>query len=380
MHDSLGNDFLGGTGKKKRQRIFALELNEGSAPVNSFWAAMSSAFSDMACRATTNANETPRASPAKKERSAENKSASALSRQNTKEMVAEDADGSQDKVGVGEHGPAIEASCRGGLKRRRAGPTPTTDGILEARMNDLPDDTSGGATERECYLLLLYYLKGAERKGSTYFPPMFEETTDLDLPAKLRREEARAWLQTGKSVQVTDEQIDRHAAELGIERQLGQHMKVRIRRFSELLLALEKLRVVRFGDGVLANRSLFGFDKIVVLKQEEWMDGIIVASESKYFGSPSSVYEMLKMFGFKCLRCSERATKQVFPAGRKNTNKKADIVLSKTEFRHDPESLRKNIPRYCNSNQAGLGIYTKEQSLAGGNALYALTDTVLARV
>jgi hypothetical protein len=294
-------------------------------------------------------------------------------------MVADDADGIPDKVG--------EASCRGGLKRRRAGPTPTTDGILEARMNDLPDHTSGGATVRECYLLLLYYLKGAERKGSSYFPPMFEETTDLDLPAKLRREEVRAWSRLAAlSVQVTDEQIDRHAAEVGIERQLGQHMKVRIRRFSELLLALEKLAVVRFG-AALPFRSLFGFDKMEVLMQEEWKDAIIVASESKYFGSPSSVYEMLKMFGFKCLRCQERATRQAVvlppPPGltpRKNANKKADIVLSKTEFRHDPETLRKNIPRYCNSNQAGLGIYTKEQSLAGGNALYALADTVLARV
>ena len=293
-------------------------------------------------------------------------------------MVPDHTDGIQDKVGVGEHGPVRRE------KRRREGPTPTTDGILEARMNDVPEHTSGGATERECYLLLLYYLKGADRKGSTYYPPLFEETTDLDLPAKLRREEARAWFQTGKSVQVTDEQIDRHAAELGIERQLGPHMKLRIRRFSEWLLALEKLRVVRFGDGILANRSLFGFDKIEVLMQEEWIDAIIVASESKYFGSPSSVYEMLKMFGFKCLRCSERATKPALPPGltpRKNANKKADIVLSKTEFRHDPETLRKNIPRYCNSNQAGLGWGTKEQSLlAGGNALYALADTVLARV
>jgi hypothetical protein len=163
-------------------------------------------------------------------------------------------------------------------------------------------------------------------------------------------------------------------------------MKVRIRRFSELLLALEKLAVVRFG-AALPLRSLFGFDKMEVLMQEEWKDAIIVASESKYFGSPSSVYEMLKMFGFKCLRCQERATRQAVvvppPPGlipRKNANKKADIVLSKTEFRHDPETLRKNIPRYCNANQAGLGIYTKEQSLAGGNALYALADTVLARV
>jgi len=41
--------------------------------------------------------------------------------------------------------------------------------------------------------------------------------------------------QTGKSVQVTDEQIDRHAAELVIERQLGQG---------------------------IADRSLFGFEKI----------------------------------------------------------------------------------------------------------------------
>jgi len=51
-----------------------------------------------------------RASPAKKERSAENKSASALSRQNTKEMIADDADGIEDKVG--EHGPVIVASWR----------------------------------------------------------------------------------------------------------------------------------------------------------------------------------------------------------------------------------------------------------------------------
>jgi hypothetical protein len=205
-------------------------------------------------------------------------------------MVADDADGMPDKVGVdegvNEHGPVIVA--RGGLKRRRVGPTPTTDRILEARMNDLPDHTSGGATEGECYLLLLYYLKGAERKGTPYFPPMFEENADLHLPAKLRSEEARAWLQTGKTCRVTDEQIDRHAAELGIERELGQHMKLRIRRFSELLLALEKLEVVRFGDGVLANRSLFGFEKIEVLKQEEWIDAIVVASESKYFGGPSS--------------------------------------------------------------------------------------------
>ena len=349
---------------------------------------MSSAFPDIACGATTNTNETPRASPAKKERSAENTSATALSRQNTKELVADDADGIQDKVGVGEHGPVIEASCRGGQKRRRAGPTATTDGLLEARLKDLPDHLSGGPTVRECYLLLLYYLKGAERKGSTYFPQMFGETTDLDLPAKLRRAEVQTWLQqTGKSVQVTDEQIDRHAAEVGIERQLGQHMKVRIRRFSELLLVLEKLAVVRFG-AALPFRSLFGFDKMEVLMQEEWKDAIIVASDSKYFGSPSSVYEMLKMFGFKCLRCQERATRQAAGAlpptpgltPRKNANKKADIVLSKSEFRHDPETLRKNIPRYCNSNQAGLGIYTKEQSLAGGNALYALADTVLARV
>jgi len=177
------------------------------------------------------------------------------------------------------------ADICGIVSRKRK--TPNTDVILEARMNDVPDHMSGGATERECYLLLLYYLKGAEREGSRYFPPMFEETTDLDLPAKLRGV-ARAWLRTGKSVQVTEEQIDRHAAELGIERQLGKHMKLRIRRFSELLLALEKLEVVRFGDGVLANRSLFGFEKIEVLKQEEWIDAIVVASESKYFGGPSS--------------------------------------------------------------------------------------------
>jgi len=47
-----------------------------------------------------------RASPAKKERRAENKSASALllSRQNTKEMIAGDADGIEGKVGVREYG------------------------------------------------------------------------------------------------------------------------------------------------------------------------------------------------------------------------------------------------------------------------------------
>jgi hypothetical protein len=199
------------------------------------------------------------------------------------EMVADDADGIQDKVGVGEHG-------QGGLKRRRAdrkasGPTPTTDSILEARLNDLPDHTSGGATVRECYLLLLYYLKGAERKGSTYFPPMFEETTDLDLPAKLRREEVRAWSgQRGKSVHITDEQIDRHAAEVGIERQLGKHMKVRIRRFSELLLALEKLAVVRF-DGVLANRYIH----------------IYVSFELRLFSSPSKSFACLFHLSFACL-------------------------------------------------------------------------------
>jgi hypothetical protein len=109
--------------------------------------------------------------------------------------------------------------------------------------------------------------------------------------------------------------------------------------------------------------------------QEEWKDAIIVASDSKYFGSLSSVYEMIKMFGFKCSRRQERVT-----TPRKKANIKADIVLSKTEFRHDPETLRKNIPRYCNSNKVGLGIYTKEMSLAGGNSLYALADTVLARV
>ena len=53
-----------------------------------------------------------RASPAKKERRAENKSASAMSRQNTKEMIADDADGIEDKLGVGEHGPVIVASWR----------------------------------------------------------------------------------------------------------------------------------------------------------------------------------------------------------------------------------------------------------------------------
>jgi hypothetical protein len=55
-----------------------------------------------------------RASPAKKERRAENKSASALllSRQNTKEMIAGDADGIEEKVGVGEYGPVIVASWR----------------------------------------------------------------------------------------------------------------------------------------------------------------------------------------------------------------------------------------------------------------------------
>ena len=109
--------------------------------------------------------------------------------------------------------------------------------------------------------------------------------------------------------------------------------------------------------------------------QEEWKDAIIVASDSKYFGSLSSVYEMMKMFGFKCLRSQERAT-----TPRKKTGIKAENVLTKSEYRHDPTTLRKNIPRYCNSNQAGLGIYTKEMSLAGGNSLYALADTVLARV
>jgi hypothetical protein len=53
-----------------------------------------------------------RASPAKKERRAENKSASALSRLNTKEMIAGDADGIEDKVGMGEYGPVIVASWR----------------------------------------------------------------------------------------------------------------------------------------------------------------------------------------------------------------------------------------------------------------------------
>jgi hypothetical protein len=233
---------------------------------------------------------------------------------------------------------------------------------------------------RECYLLLLYYLKGADH----VFPPMFGETKDLDVPAKLRREEVRVWLQqTGKWAQVTDDQIDRHATEVGIERQLGQRMKVRIRRFSELLLVLEKLAVVRFG-AALPFRSLFGFDKMEVLMQKEWKDAIIVASDSKYFGSLSSVYEMLKMFGFKCLRSQERVPRQAardpFLMDPCRLNKKADIVLSRSEFRHDPETLRKNIPRYCNANQAGLGIYTKEQSLAGGNALYALADAVLAHV
>jgi len=85
------------------------------------------------------------------------------------------------------------------------------------------------------------------------------------------------------------------------------------------------------------------------------------------------------MFGFKSLRhfCPRTTKPKLLLA-----NKKAQIVLNKSEFRHDAETLRKNIPRYCNGNGAGLGISTEDHTKQGNAfaALYALADTVLARV
>jgi hypothetical protein len=149
---------------------------------------------------------------------------------------------------------------------------------------------------------------------------------------------------------ITTEQIDAHAAEIGVGK-LSKKMVVNVRNFVQFFHLLESLDIVHF-EKHIQGRTLLGYWGFNVLHPDRWEALLHFACDKggmKYFGARSTVYEMLLKFGFKVSSFAKRRVRPFDPNYNPNlsTNKKS-AALDGDHFIFNLRTLASNKKRLCN--------------------------------
>jgi hypothetical protein len=152
---------------------------------------------------------------------------------------------------------------------------------------------------------------------------------------------------------ITQQQIDAHTTEIGIEQDLRIAMVRNIRGFAQFMYTAQKLDIVAFGDA-MQNRTLLGYTAIHILDKTHWHAIASFACDQGCFGAKSTIYEMLLRFGFGAV-IGAKTRKHNGPGT--STDKKNDVLFKTNPLVFNQERLESNLKRYTNGQTAPKSNY-----------------------
>jgi len=152
---------------------------------------------------------------------------------------------------------------------------------------------------------------------------------------------------------ITQQQIDAHVSEIGIEQDLRIAMIRNIRGFAQFMYTAQKLDIIAFGDA-MQNRTLLGYTAIHILQKDHWHAIVSFACDQGCFGAKSTIYEMLLRFGYGAV-IGFKPRKNNSPGT--STDKKNDVLFKTNPLVFNQERLESNLKRYTNGQTAPKSNY-----------------------
>jgi hypothetical protein len=156
---------------------------------------------------------------------------------------------------------------------------------------------------------------------------------------------------TCKLARVSDDQVQLHGSEIGVDRELRPAMVGNVRKFVQFFGVLDRLGVVHLDDPI-PGRTLLGFRDIRVLDKPKWLAVVHFACDAlQYFASRITVYERLLDFGYAPLKYIARTRDPASPQQPKSpTEKKIALLLNTPHWTFYKYRLDRNVKRYTNGH------------------------------